>query len=100
MLYVPLPDANTRKKIFEVKFIIIPSVREWCSLVEGVIKPYVHVLCTLKICDQACKNQYVSANDTQVIFLLISSVMNVVSCFCKLQESPLNSVVMIKILLH
>ena len=67
MLYVPLPDANTRKKIFEVKF-IVSSVREWCSLVEGIIKPYAHVLCTLKICDQACKNQYVSANDTKLYF--------------------------------
>ena len=38
------------------------------------------------ICDRACKNQPCELKLYQVIFLLISSVLNVVSNFCTMQK--------------
>ena len=52
-------------------------------------------------CDRACKSQLCEHKLHQVIFLLISFVQNVVSHLHKLhaEESPLNSAVLMKILL-
>ena len=59
--------------------------------VVNVFVLYIVSVCFLSrliniICDQACKNQPSEHNWHQAIFLLISSVLNVVSCVYKLQK--------------